>query len=270
MISDSPKAFLTWIDRKKEVDMLTDSQAGMLFKMLFRYADSKEEPQCDDTTVAVLFSVMKSQIDENNRKYAKTCERRSEGQRSRWKKSRENSDDTSEVKQSQKSQIESNEVKKVKLSQNDSNTDTDTVTDTDTKTDTDTNIYIYNTGENSPEPPSGDLDSEKPKKKSDSALIKEAIESYTENEELRQALKDFVEMRKKMKKPLTERAIKISLTNLDKACTTGTDDEKIGCVLQSVERCWQTFFPLKNYKKGGTDNAGSSNAEWDNRFGTLI
>lgn len=59
------------------------------------------------------------------------------------------------------------------------------------------------------------------------------------------ALKDFVEMRKKMRKPLTERALALTLSELEKLAP-GDDEKKIAILNQSIQRGWQGVFPLKN------------------------
>ena len=59
---------------------------------------------------------------------------------------------------------------------------------------------------------------------------------------MREALKDFVEMRKELKKPITTRGLKIALGKLDKWALD--DLTKIDIVNQSIERSWKGLFPL--------------------------
>lgn len=70
------------------------------------------------------------------------------------------------------------------------------------------------------------------------------IENYTVNEDLREALKSFVEMRKELKKPITIKGLKIALGKLDKMALD--DLTKIDIVNQSIERSWFGLFPLRN------------------------
>ena len=77
--------------------------------------------------------------------------------------------------------------------------------------------------------------------------LKNVIESYTKNEELRQALYDFIEMRKTSKKPLTVKALKLCLKTLDKLALD--DFIKIDIVNQSIEHNWQTFYKNDENKK---------------------
>lgn len=75
--------------------------------------------------------------------------------------------------------------------------------------------------------------------------ITTVLNSYAPSGELREALNSFKEMRNKMKKPLTVRALEMALKELD---TLSSWDEmtKIKIVDQSVLNSWQKFYPLKN------------------------
>lgn len=69
---------------------------------------------------------------------------------------------------------------------------------------------------------------------------------YPEDAELNQAFIDYVEMRKKIKKPLaTERAIKLAMNNLQKL-SEGDNDVAIKILEQSIVGSWQGLYPLKN------------------------
>ena len=60
---------------------------------------------------------------------------------------------------------------------------------------------------------------------------------------LDQALDDFAEHRRRLRKPMTEKAKKLLLDDLDKLAST--DDEKIAIINQSIVSGWLRFFPLK-------------------------
>lgn len=93
-----------------------------------------------------------------------------------------------------------------------------------------------------------DIDKEtdtKKKKKSAKADLNGMIDSFTENEELREALKAFLDMRKSIKKPIqTEYAFKLALNKLKQL--SDIDSIRIEIVNQSVEHNWQTFYALQN------------------------
>ena len=84
------KSFVLFTDRKKEIDMLSDAQCGVLFKAILRYADTGERLESDDLVVQVLFRVFTSQIDSCNEKWEaikkKLSEAGKKGMKSRWGK----------------------------------------------------------------------------------------------------------------------------------------------------------------------------------------
>ena len=67
--------------------------------------------------------------------------------------------------------------------------------------------------------------------------------SKIENEKLKQVLSDFKDMRKVMKKPMTEKAEQLLLNKLDNLSTD--TEQQIKIVEQSIERNWLSVFPLK-------------------------
>lgn len=82
----------------------------------------------------------------------------------------------------------------------------------------------------------------KPKKQTKS--YDEQIAEYTENEDLQNALKAFVQMRSFIKKPMTEYALKLMLKKLDEL--GNNDTTKIAILNQSITHNWQGIFPLKD------------------------
>ena len=78
------------------------------------------------------------------------------------------------------------------------------------------------------------------------------IADYTQDSELLDALRGFVEMRKEKKAPLTEHALSLLLRKLDGL--GHSDAEKVEVVNQSVMNSWKGFFTLK--KGGGNYGTG--------------
>ena len=81
----------------------------------------------------------------------------------------------------------------------------------------------------------------KPKKQPQS--YDEQITEYTENEELQNALKAFVQMRSFIKSPVTAHGLKLLLNKLTKI--SRNDAEKIAIVNNSIENNWKGFYGLK-------------------------
>lgn len=92
------------------------------------------------------------------------------------------------------------------------------------------------------------------KKPTGFALI---IDDYTQNPELKKSVIDFIEIRKKNKKNMTENALKLLLKKLDGM----SNDESIKIMIlnQSIENCWQGIFPLKNEIAENKENPITNN-----------
>lgn len=73
--------------------------------------------------------------------------------------------------------------------------------------------------------------------------IQTAIADLSVSDALKQTLKDFAEMRSKIKRPLTDRGLSILMTKLNGIAT----DEKtqIAILDQSIVHDWQSVYPLK-------------------------
>jgi len=96
-----------------------------------------------------------------------------------------------------------------------------------------------------------DIDIEKDKEIENKKKKKETgldilIDYYTSNEELKETLRDFIKMRKSIKKPMTDKAMNLLTGKLDKLGST--DTEKIELLNQSILNSWCSVFPLKKEK----------------------
>lgn len=72
-------------------------------------------------------------------------------------------------------------------------------------------------------------------------------ESYTGDERLDDALREYIAYRKKIKKPMTDRAIQLAVKKLQKM--SSDIDEQIAIIEQSILNGWQGLFPLKADKE---------------------
>lgn len=80
------------------------------------------------------------------------------------------------------------------------------------------------------------------KKRIDKKRLEEII--YYENKKLNSVFLDYLEMRKKIKKPATEFAIKLAISELEKLA--GNDEsKKISILEKSILNNWQGLFQLK-------------------------
>lgn len=74
-------SFIVYTKFGEQVKLLTDTQAGVLFKALIDYQSGEELPKMDGMT-NIVFSVIRQQIDFENQKYSEVCEiNKANGQR---------------------------------------------------------------------------------------------------------------------------------------------------------------------------------------------
>lgn len=90
---------------------------------------------------------------------------------------------------------------------------------------------------------------------------KEAFVYFPTDELLNQAFLDYMEMRKRIKKPMTERAIELAMKRLEELATVPFSDSidndlAIQILNQSVMNSWQGLFPLKEQKTSSTPKGG--------------
>ena len=68
------------------------------------------------------------------------------------------------------------------------------------------------------------------------------------SDELKKIMNDFIDMRKTIKKPMTSRALELLIDKVRKM--TKDEQEQINILNQSIERGWQTIYPLKEETNG--------------------
>lgn len=85
----------------------------------------------------------------------------------------------------------------------------------------------------------------------------EIIDAYTENEDLRKELREHLKTRKQKKAALTNRAIELSLKELDRIADS--DEEKLRIVQKSIVNGWIGFFELNEKDKNKLNNHSSYN-----------
>lgn len=81
-----------------------------------------------------------------------------------------------------------------------------------------------------------------------------------DNQELLSALNEWQEMRKRMKKPLTEKAAELNLKDLQKL-SGGDERQMAAIVLQSIKHGWQGFYVLKEAQTPRSAPQSSQNME---------
>lgn len=201
-------SFILYLEQQEIFEMLEDEEAGQLIKAIFKYEKTGQIPQLDKS-LKIAFIPIKSVLDRNKEKYEKVVERNKQNIEKRWKK-----EDTK------------NTTGKIGKKENTKNTDNDNEHD---------NEHEY---ENDNEKDIDKKEKNKKKKTFDDVFLENHF-----SEELEITIKDFIDMRKAIKKPMTTKALELLIRNLEKL--TNLEEEKIAILNQSIEHGWQTVYPLK-------------------------
>ncbi len=72
------------------------------------------------------------------------------------------------------------------------------------------------------------------------------VEEFTDDADLQEAIRSFIEMRKLIKKPLTDKALSLMLKKLTKL--SDNTQEQIEILNQSITGCWQGIYPLEGHE----------------------
>lgn len=86
---------------------------------------------------------------------------------------------------------------------------------------------------------------------------------YPNDELLNKSFSDYVDYRKKIKKPMTDKAIELAIEKLNEL-SQGDNDKAIQIINQSIMQGWQGLFELKESTKGSGSNSKSLYDKWMN------
>ena len=234
-MADKKKSFILYLDRKKELDMLTDEQAGKIIKAVYQYAEDGTEPDFQELALKLVFSIFRSQIDMNAEKYAEICKKRSEyGKKGGAPKGNQNAC------------RKKGDVSSISLHEQANQADNDNGNGNDNEKEN-VNVNgnrndIFSSGD-TPEPPDFIPAPKEENDFSEQECIR-IIQNYSQNPDLRNALFDFVSYRKKGRKQFTRKALELNLKKLDELADN--DRDKIAVLNQSVAFGWSGLFPVRN------------------------
>lgn len=189
--------------------MLTNEEAGQLIKAIFEYEDTGQIVNLD-RSLQIAFLPIKSALDRNKEKYENVVKRNKRNIEKRWEK--ENTKNTTGKKGIQK---------------NTKNTDNEHDNDNERDNEND-----------------NEHDKDKKEKNKKRKTFDDILAENHFTKELEDTIRDFIDMRKTIKKPMTSKALELLLRNLKKL--TNLEEEKIAILNQSIEHGWQTVYPLKN------------------------
>ena len=97
----------------------------------------------------------------------------------------------------------------------------------------------------------------------ESRAVIEVINSYTKNEELREALKDFVRMRQ-ANRPINAAGLRLALGRLNRIAAS--DEDKLQSVSNTIMNGWAGFYPLKKEQKKSSSGVSSFDIEQWERY----
>lgn len=119
---------------------------------------------------------------------------------------------------------------------------------------------------------SGNAEEDIDKDKNKSKKKNKEIKTYSDDADLNQAILSFIDFRKSIKKPMTDRAVELLINKLNGM--TFDVQGQIEILNQSIMNGWQGVFPLKT--KGGMDNGfnrntgGTSENSSTREYGTYL
>ena len=198
---------------------LDDHTYREVMDALCQYALFGEVPECDGVAY-LAFTLMKPQVDANNRRYEN-------GKRGGRK---------AEPKISKEEPSENQTVTKPEPSRN----------QTVTKPEPNVNVNV-NANAN--------------------VNAKNHKRVYAQDERLNKAICDFIENRKKLRSPMTDRAIELFIKRLDDPkLQADTVEQKIALIETAIERGWKSVYPADDIKKktsAGSAWKGFSQRDYD-------
>lgn len=106
-------AFLLQKDQKPIVDELTNEEAGIIFKAIYEYEETKKEPKLDKT-LRIVFKQFKVKLDMYDEAYKDKCLKNKENIEKYWNKMK----DTIEYDGIQSNTMATNKIKENKIKEN--------------------------------------------------------------------------------------------------------------------------------------------------------
>lgn len=99
MKNDPKKSFVLYTDYLKHIVLLSDQEAGALFKAILIFADTGQRPELPPMA-EMAFSFISAQLERDASKWKETCKKRSAAVKKRWEKEKSagGTNDTNEYK----------------------------------------------------------------------------------------------------------------------------------------------------------------------------
>lgn len=97
------------------------------------------------------------------------------------------------------------------------------------------------------------------KKEKPSASYEVILSSFDLDSDLKDAIREFIKMRKLIKSPMTNHALELLIKKL--LGMSGDNEERIAILNRSIENSWKGIFPLKNEKEKRSTNRVADDLE---------
>lgn len=210
------------------LDTMDEHEVFVLMRAVSAYRRG-EDPEIEDPAVAMAFRMMRLRLDKNEKSYEEKCASRAEAGSKGGQAKSAKSNDTSNVAN----------VANLANVANVANASKSSKTSNVMKcNDVKCNDMVLNCSEEI-----------KTKEKSAKADQKKAAASaYAEDTELDQAVRDFIEHRKKLRKPMTDKAVELFMSRLDSMAQD--TKSKIALINNAIEKGWQTVYPAREPPSG--------------------
>ena len=111
MAKKNQPAFLLQKDQKEIIDELTNEEAGIIFKAIYEYEETKEVPKLDKT-LRIVFKQFKVKLDSYDDAYEEKCLKNKENIEKYWKSLKEN---TTEYDGIRSNTMATNKIKENKI-----------------------------------------------------------------------------------------------------------------------------------------------------------
>ena len=113
MANKKAPGFILERDQKAIIDELTNEEAGIIFKAIYDYETTKQEPKLDKS-LRIVFKQFKVKLDFYDEKYIETCKKNKENIQNYWNKMK----DTAEYNRIQSNTMATNKRKENKIKEN--------------------------------------------------------------------------------------------------------------------------------------------------------
>ena len=210
------KSFVMYESWGVAIEKMNNEQAGELIKAIYAF---QKDPDVvpEDPAIAFVFELIKQKLNEDNKRYEEVCAARSEGGKKGGRPKANGSDEKQKVIEDENKNLKVSEKTK-RFSEKAKEPDTEYDTDTESE---------------------NEITSERKKQSKKRA----AASAYVSDPALNAAISDFVEHRKKLRKPMTDRAIQLFIIKLQGMADSVP--ERIELINTAIEHGWQTVYAPK-------------------------